>query len=342
VLGTTTGIASNGRRGRKPERYAMTLAWLLVAGLLYSGETLGRPAPSTPAAGTPELFEPGTISSGFDDSHPSFSPDGTTLYFLRNTPDFMNWTILQSSLVGGKWSAPQVAPFSGRWNDADVFISSDGKWLFFISDRPAPGRAAGRADTDLWMMEKGEGGWGEPRHIAELSSTGFEWFPTMTSDGVLYFGSEREGGHGASDIWRSRFDGERFSEPENLGPAINSAEQEIEPLISADDRYLIFAAKRDATSKGSYDLFISHNCDGRWSSPRPLPGDINSSGWDFSPRLSPDGALFYFTSNRSTFSRDSSGKLTLGDLHARLSGPGNGLRDIYRVSASALPLHPSC
>ena len=50
---------------------------------------LALPLPSVAAdAVAPKLFEPGLVSTGFDDAHVSFSPDGQTLYFLRSTPDF--------------------------------------------------------------------------------------------------------------------------------------------------------------------------------------------------------------------------------------------------------------
>jgi WD40-like Beta Propeller Repeat len=36
----------------------------------------------------------------------------------------------------GQWSRPEIAPFSGRYMDADPYVTSDGKQLFFISNRP--------------------------------------------------------------------------------------------------------------------------------------------------------------------------------------------------------------
>ena len=55
----------------------------------------GSEAEEAPRA-APTLFEPGLVSTGFDDAHVSFSPDGETLYFLRNSPDFAHWTVLVS------------------------------------------------------------------------------------------------------------------------------------------------------------------------------------------------------------------------------------------------------
>src|SRR5512132_4347278 len=61
------------------------------------------------------IFAEGIISAGDFDSHPAFTPDGRTLYFVRSTPDFSLWTILVSQYQDGKWQTPEVAHFSGQY-----------------------------------------------------------------------------------------------------------------------------------------------------------------------------------------------------------------------------------
>jgi len=288
----------------------------------------------------PRVFAPGVVSTGFDDSHLSFTPDGQTIYFLRNTPDFYHWTILISHRVGHAWSRPMVAPFSGRYSDADVFVTQDRQRLFFISTRPVAG--VDKQETDIWMMRRDRDGWGAPAHVPELSSPGYEWFPTLTESGTIYFGSERDGGHGLSDIWRARWLGDRFDEPENLGPAFNTSDQEIEPLVAPDESWLIFAARGHVPSAGSYDLYISYNCDGAWSQPAPLAGGVNSAGWDFAPHLAPDRRTFYFTSNRADTAAPFAEEIDARGLERILTSAGNGLRDIYSVDVAALGLRRPC
>jgi WD40-like Beta Propeller Repeat len=88
----------------------------------------------------PALFGEGVVSTGEYESHPAFTPEGRTLYFVRSTPEFTNWTIYVAEYVDGRWSAPKVAPFSGKHRDADPFITADGKQLYFISDRSTASR----------------------------------------------------------------------------------------------------------------------------------------------------------------------------------------------------------
>lgn len=313
---------------------------VLPALLLLAAPPQPRDAASPAHRREPVLFAEGVVSTGADDAHVTLTPDGRTAYFVRSTPDFAHWTVLVTRLEDGRWSRPEVAPFSGRWSDADVFLTRDGRRLLFVSNRPVDGTAP-RPDTELWMMERTERGWGRPRHLAELTSPGDEWFPSMTDDGVLYFGSERPGGRGKSDLWRARWLGDRFGPPEHLGDVLNTPEQEIEPYVFPDGRTLVFAAKGRPGGAGEYDLFVSFSCDGRWSAPRPLGAGVNSSGWDFGPRVSPDGRTLFFTSNRS---RHVTPPAPLGydELMRRLESPGNGLRDVYQVELSALELHAPC
>ena len=283
-----------------------------------------------------ELFGAGLFSTGHDDAHVTFAEDGRTAYFLRNSPDFAHWTTLVTEYRDGRWQLPEVAPFSGRFSDADVFIDFGGDRMLLISTRPTEGTRE-RPDTEIWAMQRTQEGWSAPRHVRELGSPGNEWFPTMTRDGWLYFGSEREGGHGKSDLWRARWDGERFLPPENLGPVINTADQEIEAYVDPQGRYLIFAAKGRTAGAGEYDLYLTHRCGRTWSQPRALGGGVNSAGWDFGPRIDPEGKYLYFTSNRSTF-RKGAERYDMETLAHRLAAPGNGLRDIYRVAVDALDL----
>lgn len=287
---------------------------------------------------TPTVFAPGQISTGDFESHPAFTPDGKTLYFLKDAPNFSYWTIVVSHLRGGNWSAPQLAPWSGQYRDADPFITADGQRFYFISDRPFDGKP--RGDLDIWMMERRGDGWGEPQHLdAPVNSEGNEWFPTIAADGTIYFGSDRPGGLGRTDLYRCRLAGGKYQPAENLGDAVNSPADEFEPLIAPDQSFLVFMASGRPDGKGSGDLYVSELADGKWQPARNLGEPINSRALEISPKFSPDGRLFYFTSSRGVFAgKPMEKKMSSDDLMRILHGPGNGLGDIYVVDAAALGL----
>lgn len=313
---------------------------LLALGTLEVGSPKAAPRDSSPfrpqPTRVPQLLAPGILSTGDDESHAVLSPDGRHLYFLKNSPTFDHWTVVTSRWTGGRWTTPEVAPFSGRWSDADPFLTEDGSKLFFISTRPV-GKGT-KTDTDLWMAERTSGeAWGVPVHLGDLiNSPASEWFPTVTRDGTLYFGSERAGGKGGADIWRSRRVGGVYQAPENLGEPINSPAGEFEPMVSPDERFMVFAALGRTGGIGAFDLWISYNEEGRWSEPALLPPPINTPAWDFAPRLSPDGRVLLFTSSRGRIGRDLEHPLRYEELLSKLHAPRNGLRDLYYISSTVL------
>jgi Tol biopolymer transport system component len=108
---------------------------------------------------TPELFAKEIISTQFNELNSSFSPDGNTfLYTIANN----SYTIFISKRVNGKWSKPQIAPFSGQHSDADPFFSPDGKRIYFISYRPIDKNIKEKNDFDIWFLSYEKGLLGHP------------------------------------------------------------------------------------------------------------------------------------------------------------------------------------
>jgi Tol biopolymer transport system component len=287
------------------------------------------------AGGEPALVFPGEISTGDDESHPTLAADGRTFYYLKNTPSFDFYTIVCRAWTGDAWTAPRTVPFSGQYPDGDLVFTPDGTRAYFVSFRPVDGEP--RKDSEIWTIEHAADGWGEPEHVRELSSPGDEWFPTLTADGTtMYFGSSRDGGVGGHDIWRSRLVNGVWQPPENLGTPVNSDGEEIEALVSPAEDLLVIAARDRGDALGAYDLYLSRRTGDRWSVPVNPGAPVNSEGWEFSPRLSPDGALFFFTSSRGFGSKPLNRQLSYDELLERIRAPGNGLRDIYVMDAGAL------
>jgi Tol biopolymer transport system component len=283
----------------------------------------------------PVVFGRGVISTGYFDSHPEFTPDGKTLYFVRSAPNFNFWTILVSHFEKGQWGTPDVAPFSGRYSDADPFITPDGSQLYFISRRPAAGKQG--HDTDIWMVERTPSGWGEPRNLgAPINSEGDEWYPTLSRDGTLYFGSDRPGGKGATDLYRSRRVDGRYATPENLGDAVNSPADEFEPYITPDESCLFFMAGGRADGRGGSDLFVSSRQNGAWTKAVNLGEKINSRRIEYSPKISPDGRYFFWSSTRNFTDEPLEKPLIYRELMDKLGNAGNSLGDIYQIDLSAL------
>lgn len=250
------------------------------------------------ATATATAWSPINISSPQFESHPAFDPTNRDLYFVRSTPEFKGWRILTSRCEASGWSVPVPAPFAGDGVEADPWFTRDGGSLYFISTRSTDGIV--RKDLDIWQVDRTRGGaWGTPVRLpAPVNSTGQEWFPRLAPDGWLYFGSDRAGGRGRTDIWRAREVSAGRWTVENAGQAINSEADEYEAEFSPDGTRMILM-----TGDGYYESTLTPQ---GWSPRRRMGGEINLNGTEI-------GALFSPSGRSLMFARDPKGPLS-GEL----------------------------
>lgn len=247
----------------------------------------GAAAPHlAPALERVESWTPKGVSSELFESHPAFDPQTGDLYFVRSSKSFSGWRILTAHCEANGWSVSHDAPFAGKGVEADPYFTTDGRTVYFISTR-ATGSTLSR-DLDIWTVErKSDGSWAEPVKLpAPVNSAQAEWFPRPGPDGWLYFGSERPGGLGKNDIWRAKPGRAGTWTVENLGPAINTAANEYEPLPSPDGRTLILNA-----DKG---MFVSRLEGARWGARALLDPAINVNGTEIGALFSPSGDSLMF------------------------------------------------
>lgn len=299
---------------------------------------LGAVAATQPIS--PQLFAEGVVSTPDFDLNAVFLPDGKTVYFTRSTANMGFWTIVTSRLVNGKWTEPEVAPFSGRYSDADPWVTPDGRRILFISRRPVLGRA-GRPVPHIWYVDRTANGWSEPRNAAALNSDAGEYYPSTAADGTVYFESARPGGKGRADVYRSRLVNGEYAAAEHLPAPLNSELNEGDAAIAPDQSFIIVTINGRPDDTGMGDLYLSEQKDGVWTAPRPLPPGINSPALEFCPSLSPDGKWFYFTSTRGFGVEPLDRPLNFAELNARLRGVMNGLGNVYRVPMSAVWRRPA-
>lgn len=121
-------------------------------------------------------------------------------------------------------------------------------------------------------------------------------FPCLSNDGEkLYFASKAPEGLGGYDIYMCEMEGGSWSEPVNLGPEVNTAENEIFPFIHTNGR-LYFSSKGHGAR--GMDIFYTEKRSGNWRTPIQLPSPFNSRQDDFGYVLSAQMDTGYFSSNR--------------------------------------------
>ncbi len=131
-------------------------------------------------------------------------------------------------------------------------VSGDGKTIVFVSNRPG-----GYGGTDLWIAT-GDG-WGNFVGAiplpAGINTAGNECSPYLTADGgTLYFSSNGLSGYGGYDIWMTNMEHGSWSQPANLGPVINSDEDDMFFHAPEKDEEFYLASSRKG-GYGGLDLY---------------------------------------------------------------------------------------
>jgi hypothetical protein len=225
----------------------------------------------------------------------TFTPDGARAFWVEWDGKWgsrgTRRVIYTSELRNETWTRPVPAPFSHHYSDDDPFVSPDGRWLYFVSERPV-NDTDDDSDANIWrysLMEEGQ-----PEHLS-VNSRAAEYSPVITSSGALYFASAREGGPGQGDIYRAVPVEGGFAPAEPLGPAINSQYGEWNLWVSSDESEIIYeASSRSTNVSESGDLYYTWRTPAGWTSPVPI-ASLNSTGSDLMPRLHPDGDTLYYT-----------------------------------------------
>jgi Tol biopolymer transport system component len=259
------------------------------------------PAAARAAPPTPQIFAPGVISGPASDGAPTFAPDGRTLFFERTNNAWA--AIVMSRRVGGRWSAPALAPFSGPYSDQQPALSPDGRYVVFESRRPDPTSPPDkpRMTAHLYRADLNAGRWSEPQALPETVNFARRVFkPSIARNGDLYFMADT--GPGGPPQWRlfvSRYAGGRYGKAEPLAFS-DGRYGDVDPYIAPDQSFLIFSSKdRPPFDDGHEHLFIVTRQGDAWSPPRAMryAGDEPGAD-DGEAQVSPDGRTLYFTSGR--------------------------------------------
>ena len=237
-----------------------------------------------------EKLAPGIICSDDNDYSITFITEDWICF----TRSLSKNTLMFSHRKDGVWSEPEVAPFSGQWNDEHPSFDSESGKLLFSSKRPVTGTGGESWSNDLWYVELKDGSWSEAKHLAgNFSRKGIDSGGELEG-GQVYFHSDRSGqGLHSVDLYVLPID-KLDAEPRKLSVSTNQVDGEA--YVFMDGKAMLFMSAGHNAVGGS-DIFLSLQKDGKWqeSVSVDLKGVVNTSEWDYAPSLSPDGKQFYFT-----------------------------------------------
>jgi outer membrane protein OmpA-like peptidoglycan-associated protein len=254
------------------------------------------------------------VNSQYPEYSPVLSADEKVLIFTTRRPGFNNTIdprdgmyfedIYMSEKSGDGWSeARPLAILNTPGHEATIGISSDGQQLFIYKDL--------NGDGNIFTSMLNGSEWAQPVKLSDnVNSKSWEPSASLSPDGnTLYFVSNREGGFGGRDIWRSvKLPNGEWSKPTNLGPEINSPFDEDAPSIQADGITLYFASNGPRSMGGFDILFSTWNEESGWTEPVNIGYPVNSS----------DDDLFFIPTADNTHA-----------YYSTATGPdGNGEKDI--------------
>ncbi|RNL52260.1 OmpA family protein [Pedobacter jejuensis] len=249
----------------------------------------------------PVKFSPVNLGQGVNTTDaeyfPALTADGETLIFTRQVngnEDF--WT---AQFKNNSWNL--ATPLStkintAKFNEGAQTISPDGKYLFFTGCN----RPDGLGRCDIYVSHREGKDWGEPYNVGKpVNSEYWESQPAISPDGrTLYFISNRPGGSGGYDIWKSTItDDAKWGPAINLGPEINTAFDENTPFLHVDGKTLYFSSD-GWPGFGNKDIYYSKMDDtGKFQKPINLGYPINSFENESGLIVSADGNFGLFSSN---------------------------------------------
>jgi Tol biopolymer transport system component len=204
------------------------------------------------------------LNSNADEGGGCLTIDSKNLYFAtsRNTTEPNDVNIWTAEFDGRDWKNIRSLP--GQVNtmswESQPFITTDGKSLFFASNRPGKVAPDDKRNVDLFVSHLlPDSTWNTPVNLGNIiNASGYDASPFLSPDGtILYFSSD---GHGAEgiDIFQSKWVGPTdtdWSEPIRLPPPINSQSNDLFPYVTTSGT-MYFTSDRPGTL-GGYDIWVA-------------------------------------------------------------------------------------
>lgn len=221
--------------------------------------------------------------------------------------------------------------FDADANEGSPAFSPDGKTLVFA--RGNTGKKKGTADVDLYLSRNVNGQWTLPAILPVNDSLAWDGSPAFSRDGkTLYFASNRAGGSGGIDLYRTNMDASgRFSKPVNMGKDINTAGDEMFPYVAEGGK--LYFASDGHPGLGKLDLFSATRSQGVIS--------IENMGLPFNSPQDDFGLTFYQNQNKGFFSSNREGGKGDDDIYYFAAPEEEDTTTIAKNSDPNDPLNPN-
>lgn len=172
------------------------------------------------------------------------------------------------------------------------YVSQDGLTIYLYKN------LTGRGDI-FKSKKQANGMWSKPEALKGICTSYWEGSCCFSADEhTIYFSSDRPGGMGGRDIWKSNIlPNGSFDKPVNVGAPINTSSDEDSPFISSDGKLFFFSSNDGKKSIGGYDIFKSEIKNNEFTQPQNIGKPLNTTRDDKFLVISPDGKKAYYSSD---------------------------------------------
>ena len=173
-------------------------------------------------------------------------------------------------------------------------LSADGKTMYFTYSKPMNGQDLG---AKIYVSQRASGEWGEAQEVKLFNDSSITvGHPTLCATGdTMYFVSDAPGGMGGKDIYMAISNGGEWDDIRNMGPTINTSDDELFPYIRKDGR--LYFSSKGHPGYGGLDLFYAIPKDTTWEVFN-MGSPFNSTGDDFGITFAGETENGFFSSNR--------------------------------------------
>ncbi|MCP4310753.1 MAG: hypothetical protein GY790_05785 [Bacteroidetes bacterium] len=215
------------------------------------------------------------------------------------------FSIYQYSRREGSSDSWETKPLSdlldSKMHDGPVSFTGDGKTMVYSQQRSS-GESVDPVGIYFMDMENGQGV--NPRAFPYNTDQSWLTSPAISPDGLtLIFSANLPGGEGGFDLYCSRLKGDQWTEPENMGPGVNTAGHEFNPFIHQSGM-ICFSSNGYDRGVFGFDLFETTDIGGKWPNAEKLPSPFSRRQNDYHVWFSPDLRDGYLTSDRQGGSKD--------------------------------------
>lgn len=270
---------------------------------------------------SPVFYKQGVV---FTSERPQDYSQGETFEWTGNPYLGLMFAWINGMILNEKpfFTPPEVFDenLAQKYHNGNAAFSPDGKMMILtrtLEERVRKDNERFRTYYLKMYQSKFDGkNWSTPEAFAFNSETYSVGHPAFSSDGSkLYFASNMPGGQGGTDIWVCTRKDDQWSDPQNLGPVVNTIMDDMFPYI--DCKGTLYFSSEGHMGYGGLDIFYTSEADGTWEKPANMMKGVNSSYDDFGVAYDHKKEIGLLSSNRPG---------------------GQGSDDIYAFSIKPKPL----